>query len=276
LESLPSLLTGKVVKQSVPKGPRELELHFADGNVQPWSEVESIFDRVPVRSGLAGWFHPYCRVLPSRSTSDCAWIAGALLTGIEEPQQPQSLFAAMQDRFGFQMRAFPLAGRIPGLSPLDVANAEKQRRLQWLVEQSLRMAVDPGLGLLFFHYPVPHPPGGYIANLKRCDDILGLLLGEVQRAGLADRTAFIVSSDHGWRPEIWSHTADWTDEEQKLAAAISKERIPFVVHLPWTPDSLGVTVQSRWNSVHTGEVVKRILTGAVGTRDELAALLSGS
>lgn len=276
LESLPSLLTGKVVRQSVPKGPRELELHFADGTIGNWSEAKLVFDRVPVRSGLAGWFHPYCRVLPTQATSKCAWIAGALLTGIEEPQGPQPLIAAMRDRFGYQVRAFPLAGRVPGLSPLHRANEEKQRRLDWLVDQSLQMAADPSLGLLVFHYPVPHPPGGYIANLKRCDEILGRLLAEVHRAGLADRTAIIVSSDHGWRPEIWSHTADWSEDEQRLAGAISKERIPFVVHLPWSLPPKGVMVGSRWNSVHTGEIVERILAGAMNSADELAAFLSGS
>lgn len=269
LESLPSLLTGRKVKHAIPKGPRELELRFEDGTTGNWSEMEMIFDRVPVRSGLAGWFHPYCRVLPADATSDCAWTAGALLTGIEEPSEEQSLMEAMRDRFGYQVRAFPLLGRIPGFSPLEAANREKQRRLDWLIARSLKMAVDAELGLLVLHYPVPHPPGGYIANLERADAILGRLTEEVAKAGLENRTAFIVSSDHGWRPGIWSHTADWSREEHRLAESIGGSlRIPFLVRVPGSSFA-GTVFEPEWNSVRTGALVRKILAGQVHTLNDL-------
>ncbi|BDC49784.1 hypothetical protein F183_A21000 [Bryobacterales bacterium F-183] len=273
LESLPSLMTGKVVAKSVPKGPRELELYFADGTRANWSEVQTVLDRVPVRSGLAGWFHPYCRVLPAESTSECEWMAGALLTGIEEPHLlAGSMMSAMGERFWYQIRAFPLLGRVPGLSALTAANEEKQRRLQWLVNRSLRMAADPGLGLVLLHYPVPHPPGGYIANLKRADDILGALVHAVERAGLDGRTAYVVSSDHGWRPEIWSRTADWSAEEEKLARVIAKERIPFVVHLP---EENAARYEGEWNSVGTAGLVLRLIGGKVANVGDLVAEFAG-
>ncbi|MDD5677527.1 MAG: alkaline phosphatase family protein [Kiritimatiellae bacterium] len=59
--------------------------------------------------------------------------------------------------------------------------------------------------LLFVHYPDPDAAGHafgwgaapYLAAIKDCDQGIGLLRIGVEQAGLADRTLFIITADHG-------------------------------------------------------------------------------
>jgi hypothetical protein len=81
LESIPSLLSGKVVVRAEPLGAAELRLTF-DGNstAASWRDVPNVFDTALARgfsTALVGVYHPYCRMLGSSLTS-CWWVWNSL------------------------------------------------------------------------------------------------------------------------------------------------------------------------------------------------------
>src|SRR6185312_383605 len=89
-QSMPALLTGKLIASVKPSAPDELMLQFPDrpGPVK-WSAEPDIFTEAHnagFNSALVGWFHPYCRIEGSR-LSACVW-------------QPANLFGD-PDRFSF-------------------------------------------------------------------------------------------------------------------------------------------------------------------------------
>jgi hypothetical protein len=73
--SLPSLITGQIVTTAVPIDQNELRLTTEDGVVEQWSTQSSVFSEAKARgftTAVAGWYHPYCRVI-GRDLDICYW-----------------------------------------------------------------------------------------------------------------------------------------------------------------------------------------------------------
>jgi hypothetical protein len=285
MESLPALLTGRIVTRADPRGPGSLGID--DGN---WSSMENVFDRargVGVDSALVGWFHPYGRLL-HRSLTSCSWSAGWLLSGVEEPHDaPSSLMAAMAFRATAQRNVFPLLGHWLGDSVRELQRRETLERFRFLLNESERFAADPKMGLVFLHLPVPHPPTVYDRKAKRfeiehsnsyldglvlADWTLGRIRQAVDTAGLSGRTAIIVSSDHGWR-SLWSEGADWKPEEaDAMRGGGDLSRVPFLVKP--IGNEPGVRFGESFHTVRTAELALGMLQGRVATAEQVVAFLS--
>lgn len=279
IRALPSLIIGHRVVEANADGPRSLSLLLEGRNGrQGWETVQNVFDRardLKINSAIAGWYHPYSRIL-NRSVVRSAWAPASLLPGLEEQFIPVSLPVRMYYRMRLQLAALPLAGRFEALSANQYHVEQKQQRYAYLIEQATRFAGDPSLGLVLLHLSVPHPPSiegegklGYRGGLLTADRALTQLREALTAAGLDSRTVLIVTSDHGWRADLWRNGPGWTKQDEQFSADTDVTRVPFFVHFP--SQAQGVPYDKRLNTVHTANLILDILRGRTTTANQLPA-----
>jgi len=289
LECLPSLMLGRTVETAVPEGPSTLRLRLKGAtDTFDWSSAPSVFTAARAmgyNTALTGWFHPWGRVL-SASLTDSAWVASWRHAGAEEPFSGQSLPERMWFRLRLQIAAIPLLGHWPGYFPGLVEREEKIARLRYLRERATALASDPANGLVVLHLPAPHPPAvydratstlapasrriSYVDSLALADHVLGEIRSGMEAKGLWDRSAVIVSADHGWRANLWRGGPQWTAEDEALPAD-DPVAVPFLVKLP------GQQTTATWGepfpTVRTRALVEKLLGGAPVPEDEVSLLL---
>jgi hypothetical protein len=157
-ESMPSLITGRLVLSYKPIQLDEWSLTLGGGEKVGWSTLPTVFSlarEAGFNSGLAGWFLPYCRIIGYDLT--------ACSSQLQRDRHAQmTLPEAMLD----QAREV-----LPGVLPNRQINKNartlrRDKQTHLLVYLSVmthakKLAVDPNLGLALLHYPVPHTPGTY-------------------------------------------------------------------------------------------------------------------
>jgi hypothetical protein len=291
--SIPSLVLGDQVTAVTPAAPDRLTLR-SQSHPDPfsWTDATNVFDgarALGLNTAVVGWFHPYGRLL-SRSLTQCYWTAGWLTSGAEEPTEPQSLLTAMRTRAMLQLTALPLVGHLPGVFSGRPARKAKIDRFQYLISHALELAADPSIGLLMIHLPAPHPPaiynrstqsmtdsGGvsYLDGVALADRTLGQLRGAVEHAGLWDRTALIVTADHGWRTYLWRGKQDWTAEDETATSAISNKSdiaaVPFLLKMPGQTSEIDYT--KPLPTIVTRKLILEILSGRLTRPTDLPAFL---
>jgi hypothetical protein len=286
--TMPALILGEKVTSATPAGPATLLLR-TDRHPEPfgWHTRQNVFDTardLGYNTALAGWFHPYGRVL-NRSLTESFWVAGWLNIGIEEPGAAQSFLANVLFRARIQLSSLPLVGHLPGVFPGLPARREKIDRFRRLMEHAGRIAADPSIGLALLHLTEPHPPpvysrerqalaperrNSYLDSVAYADRVLGELRSAMERRGVWDRTVVIVSSDHGWRPDLWRGDAEWTAEDQTLVAG-GVRQVPFLVKMAGqrTP----VEYAMPFDTVVTRALITRILAGELTAPEQLPAAI---
>jgi hypothetical protein len=251
--SMPSMISGRTVSSAAPVSSDELMLSFREGGERVgWSTQETLFSRsreLGVNSALAGWYHPYCRVLRA-SLTRCFWepYPEYVLRG-----QRQPLLRSMRDDF---LSIAPWSSR-----------AEYIRRYRSIVDNAASMLRDSAIGLVFLHIPVPHPPPiydrrtqaftltnyphtGYFDNLALADRTLGEIRRTMEAAGTWEGATVLVTADHWFRdaPRIDGRT---------------DHRVPFILKLGGVGDSM--TYEERFNTVVIHDLVLSLLRGVIRT-----------
>jgi hypothetical protein len=288
LQSIPALLLGEQISSARPRGFDSLTLRSPSRAAGfDFKSAENIFDRarrLGRNSALSGWFHPYGRLF-NRSLVASTWTAGWLLAGVEEPAEPMGFGGLLWHRARAQAAVFPLLGHLPGMIPAAYQREEMAARFVRLLSSSKAYASGADLGLVFLHLPVPHPPGiydratlaltsrgshGYLDNVALADRALGEIREAMERAEVWDRTAVIVSADHGWRP-IWRGSPDWSEEEEREFPANGGDAlsVPFLVKLPGGAGA-AVDYERPFETVRTGGLVLKILRGEIASYTALA------
>jgi arylsulfatase A-like enzyme len=285
--SIPSLLLGEHA-EATPSGVADLLVQTA-AHRKPvsLSSLPNVFDtarEMGFNTALVGWYHPYGRLL-NRSLTKCYWTAEWLPPGVEEWSHREALPTAMWDRARFQFAALPLIHRIPALPPEPAEREAGRERFQYLQDRALEIVADPSIGLAFIHLPIPHPPAiydrsrnqfttdrsrGYLDNLALADACLEALRQKLEDAGLWDRTALLVSSDHSVRPSMWRDQHDWNDEDES-AARLNDSRVPFLLKLPG--QSSGVAYDKTFDTDVSRGLVTAILAGEIEDPGAIAAFL---
>ncbi len=285
--SIPALLTGNHVQSTFPTAPNDLTLTFDDGTRRPWSTQQTVFSRVRafgVNSGLTGWFHPYCRVIGDQLTS-CFWEPHRhAITSLTHYRYARSLGIAsgMAAQVLLYLDRLPLIRRLNFIdhlrrAELPIMREEQVAEYQRLISESVRMAADPLLGLVVIHLPIPHPVGiysrftnsisagdgaNYLDNLELADRSLGRLRRAIERAGLWDKTALLVTSDHPFRGDLWKdELVNWSREEAELTGNRNGELVPFVLKLPG--QTKNVTYTAPFNNMLTHDLALALLSNKV-------------
>lgn len=279
-EAIPSLLTGRTVRDSRPAGPSDHRLLFADGSVALFSEAGNVL-RAATDAGhnvsLVGWYHPYCRVLGD-DVASCA--SGSYL----EPAPPGFANAFLRQSRHL-LASWPFGKRV-----LDAMGAPRftvtHRRFHgesWkrVHEQAREALGDARFDLVFVHYPLPHPPGiwdpdarrilvdepgSYDGNLALTDESLGELLETIDAGPRGAATIVVVLSDHGKRVpglDLWLPS----DRLPKGAA----RPIPFIVRVP---GGTGIADDTPFEATVLHDLVPELLGGRLTTSEAVKDWIS--
>ncbi|MGH7646459.1 MAG: sulfatase-like hydrolase/transferase [Gemmatimonadales bacterium] len=244
--SVPAMLGGHAVDSARHREPDELMVTFsgAPGPVA-WSTAPTLFSWARahgVNAGVAGWYHPYCRVFGALLTR-CAWRPHA-----DAIHRDRATLAA---RMGAQLRS---------LWPWD----PRRRHIEdyrIVMAHAKAVLTDSSLGLAFVHLNVPHTPivydrragrfavhnsrpAGYLDNVALADRALGELRRSMEAAGVWDRTTLIVVSDH------------------PLGAPRDGRLVPFLVRLP---GGHGATSDTPFHTVRLAVLGQEVLAGRLRT-----------
>ena len=261
LVSIPSLLTGSLMAEVRPESYAQLliravgEEHLSDFRqhasiLSPSSFPES-------RLAVAGWYHPYSRLIPTGANIAVHWENSLQLQGF----RAEGFCATIMAQLSYALMPYLIMVESPGMYGRIHAFA-------------VTAVCDPNIDVIFLHYPIPHLPGIYesssgkvglqlkreyeshFANLALVDRTLGEILAALDGAKLRNRTAIILSSDHWWRAS-------------PLVAGERSHRVPFLIQLPEKRERRVFDLPI--NTVRTLGVVQEILRGSVQNYDQLLA-----
>lgn len=281
-ESIPSLITGKQVTSSHNKGARDLTLNFGDGTQSlKWHEAGNIFNRVKMLggiTGLSGWYHPYCRIFEN-DLDTCQWEGFDM--ALEAPNE--SVIQAMCSNMQTLVISLPFGFRLykkirDNTHFITTEDVGYEHRHNSLMRQSVDIASSDRIDLAFLHLPFPHSPnqynpekndfsGGssYFDNLILADRMLGQIRREMEKTGVWDNSAVIISSDHHWR--INNYTKALNQEELAATNFTEDTRVPFMVKLPGNTKQM--IYDKPFNTVISAQLILAILKGEITSNDYL-------
>jgi len=270
LLSIPSLITGKIVRNALPDGTDQLMLDNGDsGNAVKFSEHPNVFtdaQALGYTTSSIGWHHPLCRVMKS-GLNQCSWYAGQYYSSSPDSGLLQEVMNQYRDVLN-----------ISGTTSLfteSMAMRYHKSMLTAMLEESRQAAGNPDVGLVMLHLPTPHKPycydrqtnqltqshivtGGYFNNLALVDRTVKEIRSALEQKGLADRTAVIISSDHWWRDKV-------------MIQGTRDKRVPFLVMLP--QKDVGTVYDKPFNTVLTRQIIGELLAGRVADYSALVRWL---
>jgi hypothetical protein len=298
--SLPSLITGRLVSWSHRTAANELMLTFADNNqAVPWSTQPNVFSRARTmgfNTALAGWYHPYCRII-GNSLTKCSWETAS--TGFLPDKPIANLVSDSRDvAVTTSMFRIAEAALLPESLRIFLASREGSIWRKYdlknylnIHREAMALVRDPNIQLILVHYPIPHPPGiydrskhdfsfdsssCYLDNLELADRALSELRQEMEKADLWESTTVLISSDHRLRADrVWQHHFIWqapfTKVDPVVFNSIKDERIPFVLKL--AGERTGLSYEPPFNTVLSHDLILAILSGEISKEADVAKWL---
>lgn len=299
LLSLPALISGRLISEAHRAGPRTLRVRFDDDSeLATWGTQPNVFARARAEGfnvAAFGAYHPYCRILGD-SLNRCSWEGGipAALAVVEVsgrefvPAGQQNLLWHVGEHVKQAAYTIPLAALL-FREKLDVGDLERRKQVKahdTIYNNTVAAVTDQSIGMVFSHWTIPHPPNvydrstdqvsiapnhSYLDNLELLDQTIGNLRAEMERQGVWDSTAIVITSDHWWRP-FWKNFEMWTAEDEAAMGNAVDHRVPFVLKMPGAATQR-VAFDAPFNTVLTGDLLLAILRGEVKDATAAAAWL---
>lgn len=267
--SIPALTIGRPVSKVKVLNAGDLFLEFGEGTPPGrWSREPNVFSdvrKLGLNAAVIGWSLPYCRVLGGDVTSCWWWEMSVQHNSMGErlpeilPNQALSLFESTQ------------------LAPWGQSRATLKhvQTVRDVLSRAGREAADRRHDLVYLHLPVPHSPhaydrrtqrftlhnapvAGYWDSLELLDKILFDMRRAMERSGVWDSTAILLSSDH------------WNRNSRRLDGR-EDHRVPFLLKMPG--QNSGVVVREQIHTVLTRDLVWAILRRDIITPGDAAAWL---
>lgn len=273
--SMPALMMGRSVVDSVPLAPNESELRLETGEKVRWSKEANVFSQARAEgfsTGLSGWYLPYCRVI-GESLDWCSWVPVIDLVNpsLDQLSLSRALWIAMRTT----------VFRIPFVFRLLESRYGRQRSLEHReeflrVSKASRELLEQDLNLKLLHYPIPHHPwiydakaqsfavegrNGYEDNLVLADRTLGEIRVALERASKWDSSIVVVTADHWWR----------------LAEAVNgqqDQRVPFMIKL--AGQKTGMEYQKPFKTILIQKLLLELLRGNLTSSSEVAAWIDAT
>jgi hypothetical protein len=249
---MPSLMSGLAIDKIRPLADgRHLMIHLpVEKKWENFDQRATVFqDALDAGYGtaVAGWYNPYCRILPD-VLDQCTWILNGLATNRSMPQasilrntfQPILTSFILMDRLHTALTHEPKATDL--YATLHIAD------YQALSASADRLLEDRSADFILLHMPVPHPGGiynrttrsftvgdsSYIDNLALADFYLEHLRSVLESRGEWDSSVIVIMGDHSWRTTSWSIAPDWKPEEQAASnGATFDDRPAYIVKAPY-------------------------------------------
>ena len=237
------------------------------------------------RTGVAGWYIPYCRIL-SNVLDRCTWAAlhGRLPGGF---LPNASLRANISAPFGSAWRT--LAWKIrPNQRSFWTDRELNQLHIdeyQRLASDADSLVQDSSTDFMLIHMPVPHPRGiynrstdkftsdgdsSYIDNLALANTFLVHIEDMLMRHNEWTTSAIVLMGDHSWRPDLWRTLPGWTAEDEAASdGGKFDDRPAYVVKLPG--EHVGTSMDTPFEAIQTRSLLNGIMRGQIHSTAELKA-----
>jgi hypothetical protein len=286
---VPSLLTGLPTDRiRVSANGRRLFLHNSEGDSwAPFDPHRTVFQDaldVGYNTAVAGWFNPYCRILPE-VLDECIWNSYGALAGGIVPDQPIAWNAR---QFALRRLDFLRSHLSPGDQPSQgLIEDKKFHQIDYrdLFTAADTLLTNPSASFTFLHMPVPHPPGiydrkkaalttgssSYIDNLALADQYLAHVRLVLEQRGEWDSTTIVVMGDHSWRTQlVWIKWDGWTREDQVASHGVQfDDRPAYIVKLP--NQQQPARIDDRFEAIRTRALFDGIMSNRIKTPEDLAA-----
>jgi len=289
---MPSLMAGVPVDQIRPSSTgRTLLIHnMSTHRWQTFDPHDTVFSdalSATYTTAIAGWYNPYCRILPE-VLDRCFWT-------VDMPSQnkmlPQSSF--LENMFNPVLLSSSIINRIPSaiihgnrpdnlISKLHIASYQK------ISDESDRLIRDSSVDFILIHMSIPHPGGiynqathsfasqhsSYIDNLALADLYLSHVRSLLDSMGQWDSSAVVVMGDHSWRTKLlWANSPDWTPDEQLASdGGQFDDRPAYIVKLP--KQTKGNAIVLPFDAVHTRILLDYIMQKRILSPEDLSAWVS--
>jgi hypothetical protein len=277
---VPSLLTGIPVdgRRVSLEGQLDTLHNPATGIWQPFHPNQTVFQDALDRgysTGVAGWYNPYCRILP-QVLDHCFWIddsfsVGTLLSGQSGLQN--FLEAFWQTPYMVRHALSPTAGTPPSSDAVQLHALLHIDDYEKLRSAGDALLSDSSCTFLFLHMPVPHPEGiydrnrhafataggfSYLDNLALADRYIAHVRQVLEQRGEWNSSTLIVIGDHSWRTFMWSSNANWTREDELASRGrYFDDRPAYIVKLPNQQNS--ATIDTRFAATNTRAMLDALL-----------------
>jgi hypothetical protein len=259
LISMPALITGHLITQGAPVGSNKLMLTLPDGAVVDWATQSNVFSEARSEgfsTGVAGWYHPYCRVIGA-SFDWCASVP--MVHQLNPILDDLSLRRALRLCTQTAVFRIPLAYRL--------LKSRYQAEKSYIYQQELvrvsrlsQTLLQRDLNLTMLHFPVPHDSRisgkSYVDNLALADQALGELRHALEERSRWDSSIVLLTSDHWWRG------ADIVNGKRD-------HRIPFMLKL--AGQKAEMEYDKPFNTVLTRNLLLELLRGNLASPADVAA-----
>lgn len=275
LFSMPALTVGQLITDSRPSASNDAALTLTDGKEVDWRNQSNVFSQARTEgfsTGLAGWYHPYCRVIGS-SLDWCSWVP--VIDEVNPALEKLSLSHALWISLRTAIFRVPFAFRA-----LE-SQYERQRKQEHQeefarVSRSAQILLQRNLNLSLLHFPIPHhpwiydasrnaysyaPENSYLDNLALADRTLGEVRRALEGTSKWDSSIVLVSSDHWWR------TAEMVNGKRD-------HRIPFMLKL--AGQKAGMVYDKPFNTILTRELLLQLLRGSLTSPSDVAAWIDNN
>jgi Sulfatase. len=286
-EVVPSLLTGWPVDAiRASSNGQQLFLHDpATGKWRLFDQHQTIFQDAlndGYSTAVAGWYNPYCRILP-QVLDRCFWTLNLPYPGgiVARQSVTRNVLSQLAHRVDSVSALLPGGHRSSSgfalETQLHVADYDD------LYQAADAMLNDPGADFLFLHMPIPHPHGiydrrrgvmttrssSYIDNLALADKYLAHVRALLQKRGEWDTSTIVIMGDHSWRTSfIWSKMGGWTPEDAAAShGAHFDDRPGYIVKLPHQQQ--GARIDTPFKAIHTRALLDQLLAGQLSTPEAL-------
>jgi Sulfatase len=282
--SLPTYLSGYEISQMDPTGPSRANITLAStGQSMPWNPQDNLFAQAMSEgyaTAIVGWYIPYCRILQN-SFNYCWWApaySNSIRTGVTIPDDILTQLWNAADATPFGSIALKQVDKVAHCN-------HRVRVYQELLKHAEQVATDPKFGLVFIHFPIPHPPGfyraatgdfdchgDYIDNVSLVDRTLGEMRAAMEASGTWNSSTIIISSDHPYRPWLWG-SVNHPDANGKIPSDQGlSTRVPLLVKLP--KQHRGVRYDRRFNTLVLHDMILALLRGDFDEPNELTGWLA--
>jgi hypothetical protein len=287
---LPSLLTGQPVDKIRSSTTGQLSMHNPDTDAwQPFDQHNTAFQDAldaGYSTALAGWFNPYCRILPA-VLDRCFWTSGSIFHYAMIPgatvefnmKEPAEVFIQTSMLRHLLRPVVRFQDQSIQDSEAHILDYRK------LVDAADSVVRDRSKGFALLHLPIPHPggiynrrtgqmttgPSTYLDNLALADNYVAHVRSMLEQAGEWDSSTIVIMGDHGWRTQMmWRGFSEWTQEEETASLGGGfDDRPAYIVKL--AGQQKGAVIDAPFRAVETRKLMAVLLAQKIQSQEDLSA-----
>ncbi|HEX4650165.1 MAG TPA: sulfatase-like hydrolase/transferase [Granulicella sp.] len=241
-------------------------------------------------TGVAGWYNPYCRILPDVLDS-CYWVYHEATPARLLPNRTaaRNLFRPLRldrRRLLYLLYRLHLRSSAPPPPPNDDQLDIRMHASDYhdLLAAGDHLLDDSSIDFVFLHLPIPHPFGfydrhtgtiasvhtSYLDNLALADIYLAHVRQLLERRHEWDSSTVVVMGDHSWRTSfIWVDAGSWTEEEDRASNHGEFDPRPgYLVKLP--NQHQPARIDQPFDAVRTRALLDALLANTLKTPADLA------